>query len=156
MDSELFVTIYKRYKAGTARFLAWLIPQANRWGGASNSSHNASFYNKFANSSRGAVKVPVDDLLRLSQLIAKSTKPKISVPIEVLRTLHDIIACRKRCFEKVVLKCHYPATENQLKSDEGHQHVITVLQEAFLALRSSTIEQNNYERIDSRLQNSYE
>jgi hypothetical protein len=73
---------YQTYKAGTKRLATWLVQSAKRCGVAATPSKD----NKY--------QIPLGQFPHLAQTITESTKPKITVPREIVTTIQTVIALR--------------------------------------------------------------
>lgn len=157
MASEYPAGLFRRYKEDTKTFTTWLSQVATTCGWrpaeklepSSNSSAEVEKVPRMKGKSRKlarkaalplAKSSPVEyeittkDLLDQVQLVSRSRKARAKLPNKVHRVLNRAIALRKRCMAWFKDK---DQQEEYLKSNEGHQYFIKVLEEAASLLSDS-------------------
>lgn len=124
---------YRRYKAGTAKIVNYLVSTAQQCGNiatilpslkaAKKASKSAKRDPSSVTASETAVQVNTVDLVKLAEIVSKS---KLDVPLEIY-VVKDVIAGRRTCADwyKAISKDDDPDRSTQ---DQSHMHFIRVLE----------------------------
>ncbi|KAH5777361.1 hypothetical protein HBI16_077840 [Parastagonospora nodorum] len=135
--SSLLVDTYKRYKKGSAIVVSWMATTAAKY---QNIDHplvkgprlkgKARIDARQANGSIRHAMIPLSSFHGLVAILSKAGI-KMSQNIEII--LWDVIKARKEC---AAFYRYQPEKSNEnTKTDEGHQYFIDILQHAYITLK---------------------
>ncbi|KAK3678420.1 hypothetical protein LTR78_001717 [Recurvomyces mirabilis] len=120
MDQLSLVDTHRRYKAGTAKIVTWLVSNAQR---LRKSGKNKTSKNTTSN------KVIVSDLLTYAERIVRSINPRISIHDDILNVLYDVISGRSAAHDFYYALNTKQPNESVNSSTQSHLHFIEVLKD---------------------------
>ncbi|CAG8980555.1 hypothetical protein HYALB_00002552 [Hymenoscyphus albidus] len=138
LDPQM-IDIYKRYKAGTSKVMAWLASKTpesmqDRFSNGSASSSGGRFKGKERAKHKAKsekLSIAVANIPIISKVIASTAKT--SVPDDIIQTLEDVIVARSACNK--FYESQDFANQSTNLSNQKHRYLIQILSETLALLK---------------------
>jgi hypothetical protein len=144
MAQGSYLSTYRTYKAGTKRLTTWLVQAAELCGVDITASTTDGY------------QIPLKQCLQLAQTITESTKPKITVPREIVTIIKTVIALRT---DAGLIYARLTDKSINDVSNASHQYFISILEKVLKVLAppsSPSFSNGSQAPAETRLANIFE